>query len=719
MAQDRPGRFTFFNRTIAETGNVMRQFTLLIAFSAMLYVGAAGAQPTPAGLLPIDEAYQVTAGVKTPGVVIVHWKIAEGYYLYRDQMKFVAGKGIALGEAKLPDGAKFHDEFLGDVQIYHDAVDALVPYTAAAGTATIRLSVGYQGCHETEPKLCYPPHTKSFDVPVAGSVSASSAAPAQTEKSAPRTFEARYEGSPEAQAAFKQADTARKAGKIDEAVKGYKKAIELDPNYAKAHAEYVLYERSHDTMVVMFDFAKSSKMTKEERKASEQKTRKADLTHEKALIDSYSKLMAEHPDQAIYPWALGLVYNESDLARQQELCEKAVKIDPTFAQGYECLALSAGIRDTAAKALEYQRKAFDLAPDDEEIAGLYAYMLGESGKADPVQIKALLQKFPDSYPIAMTLTDHANALSPESARVAALEQLRTDAPAASKPAAYFAAEHLYSIYIDSDLERAQKLCADLAGPDKKNPQWAGRLAYVEAIIKARAAVAEGHPAVALTALKSVEAQKDQASDAQWFLAQAQALDSAGKTNEAIVVLRDSFVVAPSDNILDALRKYEAKIGKTPAQIDADIWTGYQAKAEPAKPLQLKRLDNGQTVSLAAFKGKPVIVDFWYPNCGPCRAAFPYLQTIAAKYKDRGVTVLAVTSIKEQEPFALPYLVQKRYDFVGLAGSEEFARIWDVDSYPTTFLIGADGRVYMKPTLYDAAHQRSTELAVEQLLAHGS
>jgi len=63
-------------------------------------------------------------------------------------------------------------------------------------------------------------------------------------------------------------------------------------------------------------------------------------------------------------------------------------------------------------------------------------------------------------------------------------------------------------------------------------------------------------------------------------------------------------------------------------------------------------------------------------------------------------------------------MQKKYDFVGLAGSEEFAQsVWEVQGYPTTFLIGGDGRTYMKPTIYDAAHQRSTELAVEQLLAH--
>jgi thiol-disulfide isomerase/thioredoxin len=699
----------------------MRRLSLIAALSASLLASFALAQPTPAGLLPIDEAYQVTADAKKSGVVSVHWKIADGYYLYREQMKFTAGKDTLLGTATLPDGVRFHDEFAGDVQIYHNTVDASVPYTAAPGATTIHVNVGYQGCHETEPKLCYPPHTKAFDLAIAAGASAGSA-PAST--STPggaadtRSGEAKYDGSPEAQAAFKEADTARKAGKILDAIAGYKKAIDLDPNYAKAHFEYVLYERSRNTMAVMFDFAKASKMSKEERTKLEQKTRKEDKVFEKGLIDYYTNLIAEHPNQAIYPWALGLVYNESDLARQQELCEQAVKVDPKFAEAFECLAMVAGIRD-AGKALGYQRQAYELAPNDEEIAGVYAYMLSENNKADPAQITSLLKQFPDSYMIAMTLTDHANGLKPESARIAALEQLRKDAPAASKPAAHYAAEHLYAIYIDTDLNKAKGLCADLAGPEKKDPQWSGRLSYVEALIKARADLAAGHAEAALDALKTVEAQKSQGPDKQWFLTEAQALDAAGKTADAVTLLRDSFVAEPSDNVLDALHKYGTKAGKSVTQVDADIWAGYQTKAQAAKPLKLKRLDNGQTVSLADYKGKPVIVDFWYPNCGPCRAAFPYLQNVAAKYKDKGLTVLAVTSIEEQQPFALPYLVQKKYDFIGLAGSEAFSTTWDVQGYPTTFLLGADGRVYMKPTIYDEAHQRATELAVEQMLAHGS
>ena len=117
-------------------------------------------------LLPVTEAYQLSADARTPGVLKLHWKIAPDYYLYRSRMKFTAGDGVTLGKAQLPDGEKHHDEYLGDVETYHHAVDASIPYTVTTGTSRLRLAVQYQGCHEVDPKICYPPHTEQLDLPL-------------------------------------------------------------------------------------------------------------------------------------------------------------------------------------------------------------------------------------------------------------------------------------------------------------------------------------------------------------------------------------------------------------------------------------------------------------------------------------------------------------------------------------------------------------------------
>ncbi len=138
---------------------------LFVGLSLLLGALPAFAQDT-VDLLPVTEAYKLSADATTPGVLKLHWTIAPDYYLYRGRMKFKGGDGVTLGTAQLPDGEKHHDEYLGDVETYHHGVDASIPYTVAEGTTRLTLSVQYQGCHEVDPKICYPPHTEQLDLPL-------------------------------------------------------------------------------------------------------------------------------------------------------------------------------------------------------------------------------------------------------------------------------------------------------------------------------------------------------------------------------------------------------------------------------------------------------------------------------------------------------------------------------------------------------------------------
>ena len=138
---------------------------LLLTLVALL-AGAPAAAQDVADLLPVTQAYRLHADAGEPGLLKLHWDIAPDYYLYRGRMVFTAGDGVTLGAARLPDGEKHHDEYLGDVETYHHGIDASLPYTVAAGTTRLRVAVQFQGCHEVDPKICYPPHTEHLDLPL-------------------------------------------------------------------------------------------------------------------------------------------------------------------------------------------------------------------------------------------------------------------------------------------------------------------------------------------------------------------------------------------------------------------------------------------------------------------------------------------------------------------------------------------------------------------------
>src|SRR5690348_1959876 len=67
-------------------------------------------------LLPVDEAFVLSASAPSRDRIEVRWKIADGYYLYRHRTSVKASGGFSGGELQLPDGARHTDEFFGPVE---------------------------------------------------------------------------------------------------------------------------------------------------------------------------------------------------------------------------------------------------------------------------------------------------------------------------------------------------------------------------------------------------------------------------------------------------------------------------------------------------------------------------------------------------------------------------------------------------------------------------
>jgi thiol:disulfide interchange protein DsbD len=117
-----------------------------------------------------DEAFQASVTETQPGMLLVRWTIADGYYLYRDKLevRLVEGPGITLGAVDLPPGETKHDEFFGDVQVFHHEAEARIPVQGGSDSAAeITLQVAYQGCAEAG--ICYPPIKKLINVALAAS----------------------------------------------------------------------------------------------------------------------------------------------------------------------------------------------------------------------------------------------------------------------------------------------------------------------------------------------------------------------------------------------------------------------------------------------------------------------------------------------------------------------------------------------------------------------
>jgi thiol-disulfide isomerase/thioredoxin len=112
---------------------------------------------------------------------------------------------------------------------------------------------------------------------------------------------------------------------------------------------------------------------------------------------------------------------------------------------------------------------------------------------------------------------------------------------------------------------------------------------------------------------------------------------------------------------------------------------------PAPDFRLKDL-KGVEVSLADFKGKVVLVDFWATWCGPCREEMPELERIHSEPGTQDVVVLAL-DVNESLETVAAYLEKEKFSFrVLLANGTGVMERYSVSGYPTTFAIDKNGCV---------------------------
>ncbi|UEP28171.1 MULTISPECIES: protein-disulfide reductase DsbD [unclassified Burkholderia] len=129
-----------------------RFFAILLSF--IFALGGLSVARAADDFLDPSVAFKFSAS-ESPGQVDVRFKVANGYYLYRERFAFAVKSGQAtLGDPQFPPGhVKFDQTFQKEVETYRDEVVIHVPVKQATGP--FELAVTSQGC--ADEGICYPP----------------------------------------------------------------------------------------------------------------------------------------------------------------------------------------------------------------------------------------------------------------------------------------------------------------------------------------------------------------------------------------------------------------------------------------------------------------------------------------------------------------------------------------------------------------------------------
>ncbi len=109
-------------------------------------------------LLEPEKAFRFSARMVDAAHAEARFQVAEGYYLYRDKIRFSA-TGAILGAPAIPPGKIKEDEFFGKVETLRGDFKVRIPVSYAGAPQAFTLKAMFQGCADIG--VCYPPQDSS------------------------------------------------------------------------------------------------------------------------------------------------------------------------------------------------------------------------------------------------------------------------------------------------------------------------------------------------------------------------------------------------------------------------------------------------------------------------------------------------------------------------------------------------------------------------------
>lgn len=143
-------------------------------------------------------------------------------------------------------------------------------------------------------------------------------------------------------------------------------------------------------------------------------------------------------------------------------------------------------------------------------------------------------------------------------------------------------------------------------------------------------------------------------------------------------------------------------------------------AAEAKGFSLMSIDNA-SVSLDDFKDQVVVISFWATWCGPCKEEMPHLQKLYEAHKDKGFTVLSISTDDARSASRVkPWIKSNQYTFPVLLDKESkvITQYNPSKTLPYTVVVHK-GQIVKTHSGYNPGDEKMLATFIEGLLAEGA
>jgi len=474
--------------------------------------------------------------------------------------------------------------------------------------------------------------------------------------------------------------------------------VEANPNNLKAHEEYLDGFRRSFNIKMTSDFS--------------------------VLKNQYNQWIKRFPASSTVPLVLGEYFYRMENPEAKNYLLRAVDVNPNLAKTWHMLAIDAMRWGDKNMESEYSRNAKNKDPKNIEYAISYAYSFVDTDKPkfDSLLLDVAL-KFPTEDDAAKALLYLTYNEDDESIRSAYYSQLYKRFSTSKSPAFRSAMGSYFSLLINSDQpEKALDLALDMVFVIKTNTlEWKHKIQVAKDFINFKKLMAAQKYNEAHEALNNIKLEDDFSlsfvhAAEKVLLTKAELADLGGQTQAAYDAIAVKYCVAPTDKLRTVLLKYGTKLGKDSTTIDQEISKCRMAKAKQATPFTLVEYQTEQKVSLNDFKGKIVLLTFWFPGCGPCRAEFPHFETVLKKFSKDQVVYIGINGMPEQDDYVIPFLKSTGYSFKALKDDKE-ADLGNLTTfgYPANYLIDRNGKIIYSKFQIGQSNERTLELMISELV----
>ncbi|MGZ3926437.1 MAG: redoxin domain-containing protein, partial [Mucilaginibacter sp.] len=346
------------------------------------------------------------------------------------------------------------------------------------------------------------------------------------------------------------------------------------------------------------------------------------------VSEQYKAWIKKYPENVNIPLAVGTVYYNAEMPQAKQFLLKVVEMEPKNAKIWFMLSADADRWGQNDLSTDYMRKAALADPSD---AGYAFYYLMAFENSDPADFKQkvfdFVKRFPTNKRGAQALYWLAERSVNLNDKIDYFEALHKLYPPQKFDWSSAGMVGLADAYLQKDIEKALALINEMG--DEKD--WAIRKEVAESLIRINKLEQEQDYKDAIIKLDQVKLPKVNHLDDFLALKKFSLQEKAGNVKTSYDSLAVRFAKFPTDQLYTQLELFGNKIGKDKELVVKDIETIRNSTAVPAYPFDLGLYTSNSKLNLKDLKGKVVLLTFWFPGCGPCRAEFPHFQAVINKF----------------------------------------------------------------------------------------